>query len=142
MRLLALDVGKKRIGLAICDEEGRVATPLHTLNRRGGKADLDAIAEVVTSMSVEGLVAGLPLTLEGREGGAARQARRFADKVGAHLGWDVHYVDERFTSVQAERALLEADVSRKKRRDVVDAIAASLILQAYLDGSGRAQGQP
>lgn len=142
MRLLALDVGEKRVGLAVCDEQGRVATPLETLDRRGGQADIEAIVEIVTRERAQGLVAGLPLTLEGREGAAARQARRFADRVGARLGWEVLYVDERFTSAQAERVLLEADVSRAKRRRAVDAIAASLILQAYLDGSAAQGGKP
>lgn len=134
MRLLGLDVGEKRIGLAICDEEGRVATPLRTLERRGGEADAHAIAEIVREVGAQGLVAGLPLTLEGREGAAARQARRFTDRVAAHLGFEARYVDERFSTAQAERVLIEADVRRNKRRRVVDALAASLILQAYLDG--------
>jgi putative Holliday junction resolvase len=133
MRLLGLDVGSKTIGLAVCDEAQTVATPLRTLTRRGGTADLEAVGSVMTETGAEALVLGLPLDLSGDEGEAARRARSLGQALAGHLGCPVHYWDERFSTAEAERVLLQADVSRKKRRQVVNHLAATLILQGFLD---------
>ena len=133
MRLLGLDLGSKTIGVAMSDEEQVVSTPLRTLPRHGGRKDLDAVAAVLQETGAAGLVLGLPLDLSGKEGDAARRARRFGQQLEEALGCPVHMFDERFSTVAAERVLLEADLSRKRRKQVVNHVAASLILQAFLD---------
>jgi putative Holliday junction resolvase len=138
VRWLGLDVGSKTIGVAVSDEEEVVATPLRTLVRHGGERDLEAVADVLRETGAAGIVLGLPLDLAGREGDAARRVRALGERLAAHTGCSVEYWDERFTTVQAERALLEGDVSRRRRRQVIDQVAAALLLQSFLD---RARGQ-
>jgi putative holliday junction resolvase len=139
MRLLGLDVGSKTIGLAVCDEDGVVATPVRTLSRQGGKRDLEAVAAVMQELGAAALVLGLPLDLSGEEGEAARRVRDLGAALAAHLGCPVHYWDERFSTAAAERALLEGNVRRKQRKLVVNHVAATLILQSFLDSAaGRA----
>ena len=134
MRLIGLDVGEKTIGVAVCDEEQLVATPLRTLPRQGGKRDLQAVAGVLSECGAGAVVVGLPLELSGREGDAARRARALGAVLDAGLSEvAVYYWDERFSTVEAERVLLEADMSRKKRKKVVNHLAACIILQGYLD---------
>ena len=133
MRLLGLDVGTKTIGVAVCDEEGVVAMPLRTLARHGGQRDIDAVAAVMHETGATALVVGLPRELSGREGDAARRCRTLGDTLGQALDCPVHYWDERFSTTEAERMLISANVSRKKRKKVVDHVAASLILQGFLD---------
>jgi putative Holliday junction resolvase len=133
MRWLGLDIGEKTIGVAVCDEGEVVATPLRTLSRHGGERDLEAVEQVVRETGAGGVVLGLPLTLEGTEGDAARRVRALGSRLADHLGCPVRFWDERFTTVQAEQALLEANVRRRKRREVVDKVAASIILQSFLD---------
>ena len=140
MRLLGLDVGEKTIGVAVCDEEQAVATPMRTLERRGGKGGVAAVAAVLQETGAAGVVLGLPLELSGREGDAARRARILGDALGAGLeGVAIHYWDERFSTSEAERVLIEADMSRKKRKKVINHLAACIILQGFLD-RGRAAG--
>lgn len=134
MRIAALDVGKARIGVAISDELGITAQPLGVVRRVGGQTDLRALRDLLAPYEPERVVVGLPLGMSGAEGSQAARVRAFGDRVGAHLGLPVEYWDERLTTVAAERALLEADVSRRRRREVVDKVAASLILQSYLAG--------
>lgn len=136
MRLLGLDVGQKTIGVAVCDEEGRVATPLRTLGRRGGRADIEAVASVMTEMEATGLVLGLPRDLQGAEGPAALRARALGDALRTRLGCEVSYWDERFSTSEAERVLLMADVSRRRRKEVINHLAACIILQGFLDSRG------
>jgi putative Holliday junction resolvase len=133
MRWLGLDIGEKTIGVAVSDEGEVVATPLRTLPRRGGSGDLEAVGQVLQEIGAGGVVLGLPLTLEGHEGDAARRVRALGSRLADHLGCPVHYWDERFTTVQAEQALLEGNVRRRRRREVVDKVAASIILQSFLD---------
>lgn len=132
VRLLGIDLGSKTIGCAVSDEDGVIASPLRTLRRHGGQRDLDAVAAVREEVGAEAVVLGLPRELSGDEGPAARRVRRFGEALAAHLGCPVHYWDERFSTVEAERVLLEADVSRKGRAAVVDHVAAALILQGFL----------
>ena len=133
MRLLGLDVGSRTIGAAISDDDGVVATPLRTLRRSGGQRDLEAVAALYAETGAQGLVVGLPLSMNGDEGAAARRVRVLGDALAVHLRCTISYEDERFTTVQAERVLIDADVSRRRRKQVVDHVAAALILQAYLD---------
>jgi putative Holliday junction resolvase len=132
MRIAALDVGEARIGVAVSDELGITAQGVGVVRRVGGQRDLDALADLLGPYAPSRLVVGLPLGLNGTEGPQAVKVRVFAEKVAAHLALPLEFWDERLTTVAAERALLEADVSRRRRRDVVDQVAANLILQGWL----------
>ena len=132
MRIAALDVGEVRIGVAVSDELGITAQGVGVIRRVGGRRDLDALAELLAPYAPSRLVVGLPLDMRGGEGQAATRVRVFGERVAAHLGLPLEFWDERFTTVAAERTLLEADVSRRRRREVVDKVAATLILQGYL----------
>jgi len=133
MRLLALDLGSKRIGTAVSDDLELTAQPLSVLNRHGGARDLQAIGRLVREQQAGEVVIGLPLNMDGSEGAAAAQARRFAERLGAALGIPVRLWDERLTTWEAEGVLKEARVKPIKRRAVVDKLAAALILRSYLD---------
>jgi putative Holliday junction resolvase len=137
MRTAALDVGDVRIGVAVSDELGITATGIGVVRRKGGQHDLEALATLLAPYRPYQLVVGLPITLRGEEGPRAAKVRAFATRAAAHLGVPVDFIDESFTTVEAERVLLEADVSRRKRRRVVDKVAATIILQAYLATRGR-----
>ena len=137
-RLLALDLGAVRIGLALSDLLGITAQPLDALKRIGPRKDLQAVAALVGERDVGTVVVGLPLKLSGEEGSAAAEAREFAAKLERRVG-KVRVVlwDERMTTVQAERVLIRGDVRRRKRREKIDSMAAALILQSYLDARCR-----
>lgn len=139
MRALGLDVGSKTIGVAITDEANIAAHPLTVLERVGNSGDSARIAKLVSTHGVTDVVVGLPFELSGRVGHRARRVRELGAALRAALGDAVtyHEQDERFTTAEAERVLLAADVSRAKRRKVIDQQAAALILQAWLDGSRR-----
>ena len=139
MRALGLDVGTKTIGVAITDEANVAAHPLTVLERAGNSGDSARIAAIVAEHNVTDVVIGIPYELSGRAGHRARRVRELGAALRAALGAGVtcHEQDERFTTAEAERVLLAADVSRAKRRKVIDQQAAALILQAWLDGSRR-----
>jgi putative Holliday junction resolvase len=132
MRIAALDVGDVRIGVAVSDELGLTAQGVGVVRRVGGRRDLDALAHLLAPYAPERLVVGLPLNMNGSEGPQAVRVRTFAAKVAAHLGLPLEFWDERLTTVAAERALLEADLSRRRRRELVDQVAATLILEGFL----------
>jgi putative Holliday junction resolvase len=133
-RVLALDLGRVRIGLALSDPLGLTANPLETLKSIGARADVERLVRLAQEHGVTRIVVGLPLLLSGEEGDGARSARRFAARLRARLREvEVELWDERLTTVQAERTLISAGVSRRKRRRVVDGLAAVLILQSYLE---------
>jgi putative Holliday junction resolvase len=143
MRVLALDLGEKRIGLAISDEEGSFAFPAGVLERKDRRQDLAALAELMAERGVGRAVVGLPLHMDGRSGPEAEAARRFAHDLAGAAGVPVETLDERWTSREAERALRDAGASRKRRhrKGAVDEIAATIILRTYLDrGAGPASG--
>lgn len=129
-RVLALDHGSTRIGIAISDALGITASPLETVAARDA---LSRIQELVDEYSPEVIVVGLPVSLSGREATAAERARSFGREVESATGLEVRFVDERFTSQTAERALLEGGVKRRSRREKVDKVAAAVILRHYLD---------
>lgn len=133
IRILALDLGKKRIGVALSDALGLTAQGLTVLSRTNLDSDLEQVMLLVRQHTVQEIVIGLPKHLDGRLGEGAEEAQYWARELKERLGLPVHCVDERLTTMQAERVLLEADVSRKKRRQVIDKLAAGLILQAFLD---------
>lgn len=135
-RIMALDVGEATLGVALSDPLGVTARPLLTIRRSGLKRDFDAIAGLAREHEVSAIVVGLPLTLSGETGPAARKALAFSDALGRALSLPVHTWDERLTTVQAERSLLEGDVRRSRRRDVINHVAAALILQSWLDRGG------
>ena len=132
-RIMALDVGEVTLGIAVSDALGITAQPVTTLKRRSLKNDFAAIAELVREHEVTSFVVGLPLRLTGLAGSAAEGAAAFAAKLQTSLGLPVQTWDERMSTVQAERALLEGDVSRRRRREVINQVAAAIILQSYLD---------
>jgi len=133
MRVLGLDIGSKRIGIAVSDELGLTAQGVETLVRRDLDSDLDRIAGIVGKYSIEEIVVGVPYNMDGSEGPQARTVREMIGRIAHRVGVLVQEWDERLSTVAAERALLEADMSRSKRRKVVDKVAAVIILQAYLD---------
>lgn len=134
MRILALDVGSKNIGLALSDPFGMTAQPLTTVRRHGDDAaDQESVLAVIDEYEVERIVVGYPRNMNGTVGPSCAMAEEFAEKIAAARPLPLVYWDERLTSRMAENAMLAADVSRKKRRQQVDALAAVLILQNYLD---------
>jgi len=133
MRVMALDVGERRIGVALSDPLGNFAQPHATVGVEGRKSDVAKLAAIARDHEVEALVVGLPLHMHGEEGEAAKRARRLGNALGGALGIEVTYWDERLTTVQAERVLIDGGVRRRDRKGVVDQVAAVLILQAYLD---------
>lgn len=132
-RALGLDVGTKTIGLALSDELGMLATPLLTVARQGVQADVARVARLAAERGVGMFVVGLPYELDGSEARSARLARQIGDALAASTGRPVRFVDERFTSVEAQRRLIEAGASRARRQATIDQAAAALILQAWLD---------
>lgn len=133
MRLLGLDLGTKTIGLALSDRSRRFATPLRTHRRSKFKADAEALVGLCATESVGGLVIGLPVNMNGTEGPRAQATRAFARNLAPLIALPIVLWDERLTTVAAERAMIEADVSRRKRGEKIDAVAASYILQGALD---------
>ncbi len=137
MRVLGIDYGERRLGLAASDETGTFAFPAGVIERAKGGKDLAALREVISERGIERIVIGLPLHLSGREGEAARAARAFAAWVERETGLPVETIDERFTTVEAERALREQGIQgkrgKRKRKQLVDTTAATLLLRAWLD---------
>ncbi len=134
MRMVGLDIGDVRIGIAVCDEREIIASGVETY-RRTGDLDQDCayIADRVRELSAERVVLGLPINMNGTQGPACEKVRAFGEALSIRCPVEQDYFDERLTSAQANRVLISADVSRKKRKNVVDMLAAQLILQAYID---------
>jgi putative holliday junction resolvase len=129
---MALDVGSKRIGIAVADPSGTFALPLATIARTNRRDDLAAIQNFLESYGVDELVVGDPLTLGGERGIAARSMDAFVESLREIFSGTIHRVDERLTTAQATKSLIAADVSRGKRRAIVDRLAAALILESFL----------
>lgn len=132
MRVLGLDPGERRIGVALSDPGGTIALP-HSVIDSGGDDVIAVIRAIVDEYDVGQIVVGFPVHLSGEEGPAARAARRFAEQIGEATGMSVVLQDERFTTVTAEAALLEGGVRRDKRKEIRDKVAAAVMLQGYLD---------
>lgn len=136
MRVLGIDFGEKRIGLALSDPTGTLASPLPTLKRRAGKRPpLSAILQIIEDHGVGAIVMGLPLALSGEETPWTKEVRSVGARLSERSGIPIHFFDERFTSVQAERAVRSIGLPKKKREQKgrIDAGAAVLILQGWLD---------
>jgi putative Holliday junction resolvase len=133
MGLAALDVGDARIGVAVSDDLGVSVRGIGVVRRQGGGHDLDAIARMLAPYEVSHLVLGLPLNMDGTEGRQATRVRAFGDRVATHLGLPVEFWDERLTSFEAEDQLRRRGVKARRRRALVDQVAAEVILRSYLD---------
>ncbi|HEX4907316.1 MAG TPA: Holliday junction resolvase RuvX [Actinomycetes bacterium] len=140
-RVLALDVGTRRLGVAVSDPTGTVASPLATIPRRTPAEDAAALAALAAEHDATTVVVGLPVTLAGSEGPAARAVRAYLEELRPLLGGlAFELADERLSTVAAERALVGGGVRRRDRRQVVDQVAASVFLQTWLDGRRGSRG--
>jgi putative Holliday junction resolvase len=138
-RLLALDVGDVRIGLAVCDRDRVMASPYDQYTRRSPDKDIAFFRQLVQAEQIVGLVIGLPINMDGTEGPKAIAYRKYGDWLGGVLGLPVAFFDERLTTHAAQGMMIDAGLSRQKRKERLDKLAATLILQAYLDSHCRAQ---
>jgi putative Holliday junction resolvase len=138
MRALGLDVGTKTIGVALSDELGWTAQGLSTLKREENEEekDYEVIASLVKEHGVDTIVIGLPKNMNGTIGPSGERSQNFADALSNYISCNIKMWDERLTTVAAEKMLISADVSRKKRKQVIDKMAAVMILQGYLDHKG------
>lgn len=133
MRVLALDIGEKRVGVAVCDPDERVASPVCVLPADEVRANARSFQRVLEDWEPELLLCGLPMTLSGEEGPQAQVIRAFAQTVTRNTGIAHEFADERLSSAEAKRSLREKGMTEKAMRGKVDMIAASLFLQAWLD---------
>lgn len=134
MKIMALDLGDSRIGIAFSDKMNIIANGYETYNRKSLKEDFEYISTLISKNDVDEVVIGLPINMDGTEGERVALAREFGNKLSEYIpNKKINYIDERLTTVSAEKVLLEADVSREKRKKVIDKIAATIILQSYLD---------
>lgn len=131
--LIGLDLGEKTIGVAVSDSFQSVATPLETVRRKKFGLDAARLAEIIAERRIGGLVLGLPRNMDGSEGPRCQSTRAFARNFDRLTPLPITYWDERLSTVAAERALLEADTTRKRRAEVIDHVAAGYILQGLLD---------
>jgi putative Holliday junction resolvase len=138
MKVVGLDIGEKRIGVAVSDDLGCTAQGVTVLERRGSDEDLEAIRDLIVAAKASSVVVGLPKNMDGTLGQGAQKVISFAKRLEERLSVSVVLWDERWTTSEATRVLLQADLTRKKRRKVVDKVAAALILQGFLDS--REQG--
>ncbi|MBI5642319.1 MAG: Holliday junction resolvase RuvX [Deltaproteobacteria bacterium] len=133
MRIMGLDVGKKTIGVAVSDEGALTAQPLLTIKRTSKAKDFAELQRIIREFAIETIVAGLPVNMDGTLGPQSQVMLKFIDDLKAETGLPVIAWDERLSTIAVTRVLLEGDISRAKRKEVVDKMAASYILQGYLD---------
>ena len=139
--ILGLDIGDARTGVAISDELGIAAHPLCTIHRKSRKAVLAELQELVTAHKVERIVVGLPLQLDGETGTQARKVKRFAERLAQQVNLPIVFWDESFTTFEAARILRGTKKRRKKRKQVIDQVAAVLILEGYLEELRNSRGK-
>lgn len=139
MRVLGLDLGRRRIGVAVSDPGGVIALPIEAIQHKTLNRTVERIHELVDEYEVERIVIGLPVQMSGEEGIEAGRAREFGAKLEAALGVPVFFWDERLSTAAAERVLIETGATRERRRRQIDAAAAAIILQSYLDHTARSQ---
>lgn len=130
---IGLDIGTVRIGVATCDILGIIASSYESYKRRTLYLDVRYMAELAQSLDADTFVIGLPLKMDGTEGDSVKMVREFADLLSKHTNAEIVFQDERLSTVSAQRILIEGNVRREKRKCVVDAVAATIILQNYLD---------
>ncbi|HWF47871.1 MAG TPA: Holliday junction resolvase RuvX [Bryobacteraceae bacterium] len=141
-RVLALDVGKKRIGLAVSDELGLTAQGIETLQRTRIREDIESLGRIAAEWRVGLLLVGKPLHMSGDESRQSEYTREFAERLGNHLGLPVVFWDERLTSAEAERLLRDSGASLSQRKKAVDRMAAVLLLESYLENRSADLGVP
>ncbi|TQQ84605.1 Holliday junction resolvase RuvX [Peptacetobacter hominis] len=132
-RIMGLDIGDKTIGVAVSDLMGMTAQGVKTIKRTSKKNDIEEIKNIITEKQVDKIVSGLPKNMNGTIGPQGERVQKFCELIKEETGLEIEFWDERLTTVAAERSLLEADVSRQKRKKVIDMLAAVIILQGYLD---------
>lgn len=132
---MGLDIGAKTIGVALSDELGWTAQALEVIQRKSLSQEIKRIKEILNEYQVDEIVVGLPKNMNGKEGEQAKKVREFTEKLQAGVNLPIMTWDERLTTVAAERTLLEGDLSRAKRKKIIDKVAAQIILQGYLDTS-------
>lgn len=137
MRVLGLDYGDKTIGVAVSDELGWTAQGVETIRRQSGEKDMARLRELIGQFQIGEIVVGLPKNMNGTIGPRGELCQKFADKLSREFSLPVKLWDERLTTMAAEKMLISADVSREKRKKVIDKMAATLILQGYLDANSR-----
>lgn len=142
MRIMALDIGDRTIGVACSDEGLILASPVETIQRRGKKADSIRVDTLVKERGVSRVIAGLPLTLRGDAGPQSVKVKEFVETLRRRLKVPVEMWDERLTTREAERILVGADMKRARRKQVIDQMAAVLILQTFLDARAHASSKP
>lgn len=140
--IIGLDLGDKTIGLAVSDNFQTVATPLHTIRRKKFTVDAAELLAVIDKRTIGGIILGLPLNMDGSEGPRCQKTRAFARNLTRLTDLPISYWDERLSTVAAERVLLEADASRKRRSEVIDHVAAAFILQGVLDRLSHLKANP
>ncbi len=134
-RIMGIDPGSARVGVALSDESGLIARPFDTVRRTGDRQAVKALRRIAVENDVTRIVVGLPLSMAGLEQTSSVEARRLAQALESATGLEVVVWDERLTTVQAERAMIEANVRRRRRREIVDRVAAAVMLQSYLDSA-------
>lgn len=133
MRVMGIDFGRKRIGIAISDELGMAAFPKGTISIEDNSDEIESIRVLAQENNVREIVVGLPLNMDGTEGGIAKETREFIGRLKKKISIPIQVIDERLSSSQIERFLIDADISRKKRKSLSDKLSAQIILQSYLD---------
>lgn len=136
MRVMGLDMGTRTIGVAVSDPLGMTAQPVKTVKRTGRSADIKELSAIIAEFEITEIVLGLPLRLNGTQSPMSEAVEFFAEKLGTHTGLPIKLWDERLSTAAVTRVLKEADMSRAKRKKVVDKLAACYILQGYLDSRG------
>jgi putative Holliday junction resolvase len=137
MRILALDVGTKTIGVAVSDELGIAAHGVTTIKRVGVKRDIEALRRIINQYNPSEILVGVPYNIDGTVGKRGQDILRFAERIKKAFSLPVEFSDESFSTVDAEKMLIEADIGRKKRKRVIDKMAAVFILQWYLENKRR-----
>ena len=132
-RIMGLDVGNKTIGVAVSDPLGITSQGITTVRRKGIKSDFKELNDIINEYNIEKVIIGLPKNMNNTIGPQGEKVLKFAEKFKEKFNLEVIFQDERLTTVSAERILIDADVSRKKRKDVIDKVAATYILQTYLE---------
>ena len=132
-RIMGLDIGDKTIGVAVSDLMGMTAQCIKTIKRTSKKNDIEEIKQIIKEKQVNLIVSGLPKNMNGTVGPQGEKVQKFCELIKEETGLEIEFWDERLTTVAAEKTLITADVSRKKRKNVIDMMAAVLILQGYLD---------
>ncbi len=135
-RIMALDYGDVRIGIALTDVTRTIASPYQTYTRVSFHKDIDYLSQLIKEKDARVVVFGLPLNMDGSSGIRVQKTQEFANALAKRIDARIEYVDERLSSVSAEKVLLDADMSRAKRKQVIDKLAAQIILQEYLETKG------